>query len=160
MRASAAAIAVALASSAAAQAPRPIDPVAFFTGPTRGQGELREMLARGKRTETVSFGRVDKNGWLVLNQRVMVEGDPVRQRQWRLKQVGPGKFNGTLSDARGPVEATVAGRLVRIRYKMKGNLKVEQVLTELPGGKSLENRATFFKWGMKVATLTERIDKR
>ena len=121
---------------------------------------LKELLGKEKRTQTVSVGRVEKDGRLVLDQKVSVEGDPVRQRQWRLKQVGPGKFSGTLSDAKGPVEAEVIGQSVRIHYKMKGNIKVEQLLTPLPGGRAVENRATFHKWGMKVATLTERIEKR
>lgn len=152
--------ALALAGAAPAQSPKPFDPVAFFTGPTRGQGALKELLGKEKPTRTVSVGHVDKDGWLILDQKVSVEGDPVRQRRWRLRQTSPGKFSGTLSDAKGPVEAEVTGQTVHIRYKMKGNLKVEQLLTPLPSGHALNNRATFFKWGMKVATLTERIEKR
>jgi uncharacterized protein DUF3833 len=153
-----AAIAMVLAASGSAQ--QPLDPVAFFTGPTRGQGELKELIGKAKRTVTVSAGHVDKDGWLVIDQKVSVEGDPVRQRQWRLKQVAPGKFRGTISDAKGPVEAEISGQTGRIRYVMKNGIKVEQVLTPLPGGRALDNRATFRKFGMKVATLTERIEKR
>jgi hypothetical protein len=151
---------LALAASASAQAPRPFDPVAFFTGATQGRGELRELLGKPKRTSTQSVGRVDKDGSLVLDQKVAVEGDPVRQRRWRLKQVAPGKFSGTLSDAKGPVEAEVRGQTVRIRYVMKGNIKVEQELTAQPGGRAVINRGTFRKFGMKVAIMKERIDKR
>ena len=151
---------LALAASASAQAPRPFDPVAFFTGATQGRGELRELLGKPKRTSTQSVGRVDKDGSLVLDQKVAVEGDPLRQRRWRLKQVAPGKFSGTLSDAKGPVEAEVRGQTVRIRYVMKGNIKVEQELTAQPGGRAVINRGTFRKFGMKVAIMKERIDKR
>ncbi|HET9336117.1 MAG TPA: DUF3833 family protein, partial [Sphingomicrobium sp.] len=105
-------------------------------------------------------GRVDKDGWLILDQTVKVEGDPDRQRRWRLKQVAPGKYRGTLSDAKGPVEAEVNGQTGHIRYVMKGGIKVEQVLTPLSGGRALSNRATFRKFGMKVATLNERIEKK
>ena len=153
--------AFALAATAApAQAPRSFDPVAFFTGRTQGQGELKELVGRAKRTATQSLGRVDQDGWLILDQKVTIEGDPVRQRRWRLKLVAPGKYRGTLSDAKGPVEAEVTGQSARIRYMMKGGIKVEQTLTPLPGGKALNNRATFKKFGMKVATLNERIEKR
>ena len=151
---------LALAASASAQAPRPFDPVAFFTGATQGRGELRELLGKPKRTSTQSVGRVDKDGSLVLDQKVAVEGDPLRQRRWRLKQVAPGTFSGTLSDAKGPVEAEVRGQTVRIRYVMKGNIKVEQELTAQPGGRAVINRGTFRKFGMKVAIMKERIDKR
>lgn len=152
--------ALALAGAAPAHAPKPFDPVAFFTGATEGRGELRELLGKPKKTSTQSVGRVDKDGWLILDQKVAVEGDPLRQRQWRLKQVGPGKYRGTLSDAKGPVEADVRGRTVRIRYVMKGNIKVEQELTAQSGDRSVVNRGTFKKFGMKVALLKERIDKR
>lgn len=149
-----------LAGGAPAQAPKPFDPVAFFTGATQGRGTLKEMLGKEKRTATQSAGRVDKDGWLVLDQKVMVEGDPARQRRWRLKPVSPGHYRGTLSDAKGAVEAEVTGQAARIRYVMKGGLKVEQTLTPLPGGRAVSNRATFRKFGMKVATLNERIEKK
>ena len=153
------ALALALAAAAPAQAPA-FDPVAFFTGATQGRGELRELLGKPKKTSTQSVGRVDKDGWLVLDQKVAVEGDPLRQRRWRLKQTRPGHYEGTLSDAKGPVEAEVRGRTVRIRYVMKGNIKVEQELTPLPGGRAVINRGTFRKFGMKVALMKEQIDKR
>ena len=134
--------------------------MAFFTGATEGRGELKELLGKRKHTSTQGFGRVDKNGWLVLNQKVAVEGDPVRQRQWRLKPVGPGRFKGTLSDAKGPVEAEVRGQTVRIHYVMKGGIKVEQLLTAKPGGQVVINRGTFRKFGVKVAIMKERTEKR
>ena len=152
--------ALALAGAAPAQAPRPFDPVAFFTGTTQGRGELRELMGKPKKTSTQSVGRVDKDGWLILDQRVAVEGDPLRQRRWRLKQTGPGKFSGTISDAKGPVEVAVRGQNVEIRYVMKGNIKVEQTLTPMPGGRSLIARGTFKKFGMKVAIMKEQVDKR
>ena len=37
---------------------------------------------------------------------------------------------------------------------------VEQWLIALPGGRALDNRMTVTKWGMRVATLRERIEKR
>lgn len=153
-------VALPLAAAVAAQSPKPFDPVGFFTGTTHGRGTLKELLGKEKRTATQSVGRVDSAGWLILDQRVVVEGDPDRQRRWRLKQVSPGKYRGTLSDAVSPVDAEVTGQSARIRYTMKGGIKVEQVLTPLPGGRALSNRATFRKFGMKVATLTERIERR
>jgi hypothetical protein len=43
---------------------------------------------------------------------------------------------------------------------MKGGIKVEQLLTPVPGGRAVINRGTFRKFGMKVAIMKERIDKR
>ena len=121
---------------------------------------LNELLGKEKRTSAQSVGRVDKDGWLVLDQKVDVQGDPLRQRHWRLKQVAPGRFSGTLSDAKGPVEVAVAGQSMHIRYTMKNGIKVDQNLSALPGGKAVDNHTTFRKFGMKVATLVERIEKR
>ena len=160
IRAGVGAFALTLAIAAWAEDSKSFDPVAFFTGPTQGRGVLNELLGKEKRTTAQSVGKIDKDGWLILDQKVDVQGDALRQRHWRLKQVGPGKFSGTLSDAKGPVEVAVAGQSMRIRYTMKNGIKVDQSLTVLPGGKAVDNHTTFRKFGMKVATLIERIEKR
>jgi len=160
IRAGVGALALTLAMSASAQGPKPFDPIAFFTGPTQGRGVLNELLGKEKKTSAQSVGRLDKDGWLILDQKVDVQGDPLRQRHWRLKQVAPGKFSGTLSDAKGPVEVAVAGQSMRIRYTMTNGIKVDQSLTAQPGGKAVDNHTIFRKFGMKVATLVERIEKR
>ena len=136
------------------------DPVAFFTGPTHGDGKLDQIM-KGVRTVTVdSVGRPEANGTLTLTQRIAMQGDPPRSRVWRFKQVAPGRYVGSLTDASGPVETVAIGRAIRIRYPMKGGLHVEQWLTALPGGRAIDNRMTVTKWGLRVATLRERIEKR
>lgn len=157
---------VALAACAAAAPPEAkqpgpaFDPVAFFTGPTHGDGKLDQIM-KGTRTVTVdSIGRPEANGMLTLTQRIAMEGDPPRTRVWKFRPVAPGRYTGTLTDASGPVETVAIGRSIRIRYPMKGGLKVEQWLTALPGGDALDNRMTVTKWGLRVATLRERIEKR
>ena len=107
-----------------------------------------------------SVGRADKDGLLTLDQKVAIEGEPLRIRRWRLRQAGPGRYTGTLTDATGPVEAQAIGQSIRIRYTMKDGLKVESWLAPLPGGRAFDNKTSITKWGMKVATLTERIEKR
>ncbi len=52
------------------------------------------------------------------------------------------------------------GRTMRIRYTAMDGVKVETWLTALPDGRTVQNKTSFTKWGLKVATLTERIDKR
>ena len=157
---------LALAACTAAAPPeakRPgpaFDPVAFFTGPTHGDGKLDQIM-KGVRTVTVdSIGKPEANGVLTLTQRIDMQGDPPRTRVWKFRQVAPGRYAGTLTDASGPVETVAVGRAIRIRYPMKGGLQVEQWLTSLPGGRALDNRMTVHKWGMRVATLRERIEKR
>ena len=136
------------------------DPVAFFTGPSHGDGKLDQIM-KSVRTVTVdSVGKPEANGSLTLTQRIAMQGDPPRTRVWKLKQVAPGRYAGSLTDASGPVETVAIGRALRIRYPMKGGLQVEQWLVALPGGRALDNRLTVTKWGMRVATLSERITKR
>jgi hypothetical protein len=142
------------------QAGPAFDPVAFFTGSTHGDGKLDQIL-KDVRTVTVdSVGRPEANGSLTLTQRIAMQGDPPRTRVWKLKQVAPGRYAGSLTDASGPVETVAIGRAIRIRYPMKGGLRVEQWLTALPGGRAVDNRMTVTKWGLQVATLRERIEKR
>jgi hypothetical protein len=155
-----AAIALALAAVGASAAPDPIDPVAFFTGASHAEGHLREAFKRERRVSADSVGHAEKDGTLILDQKLAIEGDPTRVRRWRLHQVGPSRYTGTLTDATGPVDAQVIGRAIRIRYPMKGGLKVESWLTSVPGAQAFDNKTTITKWGLKVATLTERIDKR
>ncbi|MCY7271344.1 MAG: DUF3833 domain-containing protein [Sphingomonas bacterium] len=144
-----------------AEQPGPaFDPVAFFTGATRGDGKLDQIM-KGVRTVTVdSVGELEANGALTLTQRIAMQGDPPRTRVWKLKQVAPGRYAGNLTDATGSVETVAIGRAIRIRYPMKGGLMVEQWLVALPGGRKLDNRLTVTKWGMRVASLHERIEKR
>ena len=136
------------------------DPVAFFTGPTRGDGKLDQILKDVRTVEVDSIGRPERDGSLTLIQRIAMQGDPPRTRVWKLRQVAPGRYAGSLTDANGPVETLAIGRAIRIRYPMRGGLQVEQWLTALPGGRALDNRMTVTKWGMRVATLRERIEKR
>lgn len=144
----------------ASQAGTAFDPVAFFTGSTHGEGKLDQIM-KGVRTVTVdSVGRPEANGTMTLTQRIAMQGEPPRTRVWKFRPVAPGRHTGTLTDASGPVETVAIGRAIRIRYPMKGGLKVEQWLTALPGGRALDNRMTVTKWGIRVATLRERIEKR
>ena len=166
MRRAVAVIALALAACGATAPPEAteqgeaFDPVAFFTGRSHGDGVLDQVMKGRRRVTVDSVGKLDANGALTLTQRIAMEGDAPRTRVWKFKQVAPGRYGGSLTDASGPVETLAIGRAIRIRYPMKGGLKVEQWLVALPGGRALDNRLTVTKWGMRVASLHERITKR
>ena len=116
---------------------------------THGDGTL-DQIFKDERTLTVdSIGRPERDGSLILIQRIGLEGDPPRTRVWKLRQVAPGRYAGTLTDANGPVETLAVGRAIRIRYPMKGGLMVEQWLTALPGGRALDNRMTVTSGGSR-----------
>jgi hypothetical protein len=133
------------------------DPVAFFTGSTEGQGQLKKVFSGAHRTVTHGRGVVRADGMLVLDHRVEVQGEPVRLRQWQLRQTAPGRFGGSMSEASGPVSGTLAGNRLTMRYTMRGGMRVEQVLTISAGGQSASNIMKISKFGITVATLTETI---
>ena len=158
-------LALALAACGAAAPPEAaeqgeaFDPVAFFTGRSHGDGMLDQIMKSKRRVTVDSVGKLEADGALTLTQRIAMAGDAPRTRTWRLKQTAPGRYAGSLTDATGTVETVAIGRAIRIRYPMKGGLNVEQWLVALPGGRALDNRLTVTKWGMRVASLHERIEK-
>ena len=135
------------------------DPVEFFEGRSHGEGTLHELFKGDKRIVVDSMGRVGRGGVLTLDQTVRISGDPGKQRQWQLRPTREG-WAGTLTDAKGAVTATREGDGIRIRYKMDGGLKVEQVLTPRPGWKTVDNEMRIRKFGIVVARLDEKIVKR
>ena len=148
------------APAQAQAAARPFDPVAFFSGRTEGVGTLDEVMASPVATHVTGMGALQANGVFVIDQTVKVTGKPVEHRRWQLRQTAPGKFSGTISDAKGPVTGVVTGNRMRIGYTMrKGGMKVDQVLTLAPDGKSLSNSMKVRKLGILVATMVETIRK-
>ena len=150
--------AAALLASPAAAAPVG-SPMQFFEGRTEGTGTVRILLDKPYRTRSVGQGRFQSDGSMLFVQRVEDEGQPPRERRWKIRQTGPRKFAGTMSEAIGPVTIDeVAGRF-RFRFKMKGNLSIEQWLIPLAGGATARNSMTVRKFGVKVGTSEGMIRK-
>lgn len=140
--------------------PGPVfDPIAFFSGRTRGDGRLSILLRRTRPVTVEGRGRVRADGVLTLDQRVEREGSPASTRRWRIRRTGPGRYAGTLSDAAGPVAGEVEGNRLRLRFKMTGGYDAEQWLTLSPDGRVAQNRMTVSRFGLRVAKLDETIRK-
>jgi hypothetical protein len=135
------------------------DPVAFFAGRTTGEGRLKKAFSASQATHVVSFGKVGADGALVLEQTVRIEGDPVRKREWRLREVSPGHYEGTLSDAKGPVVATLERGVLHIAYSDKDGYAFRQQLTLAPGGQQAHNAMKVRRFGLTVATVDETITR-
>ncbi len=133
------------------------DPVRFFSGSTEGVGQLKKVFSSAHRTLVHGRGTVRADGVLVLDQQVEEQGEAIRMRQWQLRQISPGHFRGTLSDASGPVSADARGGNLAIHYTMSGGLAVDLVLTLDASGQSAHNVMKVTKFGMTVATLDETI---
>jgi hypothetical protein len=147
-----------LAVMLAASAPD-FDPLRFFAGQTRGEAQLKVVLRARTPVSVRGTGALQPDGSLLLDQTV-TEGDkPPRERHWRLRRVAPGRYTGTLTDARGPVQGIVTGNRMQLRFVSNDGFRIRQSLTLAPDGHSVANRLVAKRFGIAVAVLTERITK-
>lgn len=153
-----AALAFALLPLAGAAAATPFNPVEFFRGKTHGEGTLKIIFQSSKKMSVDSEGRIDKDGTLVLEQVVHEPRKPPRTRFWRLRQSGPNRYEGSLTDAAGPVRVDVEGDRIRIRYRGKDHLDFDQWLTPV-GPRQVNNRMRVKRFGIIVARYDEVIRK-
>ena len=137
-------------TSVSATSSRPENPLRFFEGRTEMTSTVKLVTKRPYRSRTFGQGRIAPDGTLHLVQRVEDDGRRAYDRRWRIRQVGPGRFSGTMSEARGPVTAQEVGGRYRFRFRMKGSIAIEQWLTPVPGGQAARSTVTIRKLGMTV----------
>jgi hypothetical protein len=142
-----------------ASAQQQVDPLRFFEGRTETRGTVRVMFHKPFRTRSIGTGRIEPDGSLTLVQSVEDEGKAPHERRWRVRRTAPGHFVAIMSEAVGPVAIDKVGDRYRFRFKMKGNLRAEQMLTPLPGGRSARNSVKVKRLGMTVATTEGMIRK-
>ena len=135
-----------------------LDPIAFFTGPTEGHGTLSTITGLKQSLHVVGIGRPLAGGGLVLDQRIALSGEPVRNRRWTIRPAGPGRYTGTLTEAIGAVDARVSGNRMTVRYETE-DYAVRQELA-LGSDGAVRNRFDAIKWGLNVARLDERISRK
>lgn len=153
------AVAAAFFFSAPATA-EPLDnPMRFFEGRTESVGTIKILMKQAFRSFSVGTGRIEPDGSLFLVQQVRDEGRPLRERRWKIRQVGPGRFLGSMSEAHGPVSIEEVGGSYRFSYKMKGNLSVVQLLVPMAGGKAARSSVKIRKFGMPVGSSEGTIRK-
>jgi hypothetical protein len=143
--------------ASAAEAAFPL--IRFFEGRTAGEGMLKVVLRGAQTIRVQSRGKVEPDGSLALVQQIEQQGKKPRTRTWRMREVSPGRFEGSLTDAVGPVKGEVMGNRFRVAYRMKGDLQVEQVLSLRADGRTIDNVMEVGKFGLTVATLRETIRK-
>ena len=155
-------VAIALVASpglAAAADRSDLDMLAFFAGRTHSDSILKVVLKRPVKLIVDSVGGKGDRGDFVMIDTVHEGDKPARQRKWIMKQAGPNHFTGSLTDASGPVDIQVDGDTATITYMMKGGLKVEQQLQLQRDGRTLSNRVTAKKLGMKFARVEGSVRK-
>jgi hypothetical protein len=126
-------------------------PMAFFEGRTLSEGSTKVVMRKPFKTRSQGVGRIEGDGTLVLVQQVEDGNEPKKERRWRIRQVAPNRFAGTMSEAVGPVSVDKIGQRFRFRFKMKGGLAVEQWLTPLADGVTARSQLTVKKLGIAVA---------
>lgn len=142
---------------AAAQTPR-FDALAFFEGRLEGRGQLDTVFGGPTDIHVASSGR--REGEALRLTQVIREGDkPLRTRRWVIREVAPGRYSGTLTDAKGAVTGTTHGNRLRLSFTLANGMPVEQWLTLSPDGRRAYNVLTVRKFGVPVAKLAEDIRK-
>lgn len=137
-------------SANSASAERLSDPLSFFEGRTESTATVKVLTKKPYKSRSIGRGEIVKDGSLHLVQRVEDEGKSPYERRWHIRQVAPGRFSGTMSEATGPVTVDEVSGGYRFRFKMKGSVSVEQWLMPLPGGKAARSKVTIRKFGMTV----------
>jgi hypothetical protein len=158
----------AAAPIARAETPR-FDPFVFFLGTSRGEGVLDKAFSDEVPVRVESRGRIEvephhEASWDAADTRVLVldqvvhEGDKrPRQRQWRLTEIAPGYYEGSLTDAIGKVTGRSSGNTLVLEYRMEGSFKVRQELTLSEDGRRAHNVLKVSQLGVTVAVLVEDI---
>lgn len=132
---------------------------AFF-GASAGEGRLKIAFRKTRPVHVQSTGHQAEDGTIVVDQIITEPGRKATTRQWRLREVAPGRYAGSLSDAAGPVEGAVRGNCLELRFRMKGDLTAHQWLFAMPDGRTVQNRMSIRKSGILVARLHETITRR
>lgn len=142
-------VAAAMSTGAANSAPL-TDPLRFFEGRTESVSTVKVIAKKPFLSRSLGRGEIRPDGTLHLVQRVEEDGKPPFDRRWRIRQVAPGRFSGTMSEAKGPVTIEEVGGRYRFRFRMSGSVSVEQWLTPMSDGKSARSKTTIRKLGITV----------
>lgn len=140
----------ALGLTGSASAKRLDDPLRFFEGRTEMISTVKLLAKKPYRSRTMGRGVIRADGTLHLVQQVHDEGQRAYDRHWLMRQIAPGRFAGTMSEARGGVIVEEIDGHYRFRFKMKGSLSIEQWLTPLASGTAARSRIIIRKLGMRV----------
>jgi hypothetical protein len=145
----AAALTLAMPTGAGA-ADKLADPLSFFEGRTETVSTVKMVMKKPFKSRSLGRGKLLGDRSLDLVQRVEDEGRPPHERRWKIRQVGPGRFAGTMSEAVGPVTIEETPKGYRFRFKLKDNMAVEQWLMPMAGGKAARSKVTVRRFGIAV----------
>jgi hypothetical protein len=119
---------------------------------------LKVIFSNPVTIEVDNEGLTQSDGSVLLKQTIHEPGKPPRARQWHLRQIGNGRFEGTLTDAASAVRVDVMKDGVRIRYTGQNHLNFDQLLTPAGPGE-VRNTMRVRRFGLIVAHFDEVIRK-
>ena len=135
-----------------------IDPVAFFTGRTHGEGVLESRFASRRPLTVDGHGYQNADGSFTLDQTIAYADGAAESRKWVLRRRSATSYTATLSDADGEVSAEATGNLFHLRYRIRQpHVYMEQWLYLQPDGHSVINVAQVNVLGIPWAKLSETI---
>ena len=149
VRAAAILLSISLAAPSAATAGTD-DPLTFFAGRTESIGTVKIAMKKPYRSRAIGEGQITSDGTLILVQRVEDQGQLPKERRWKMHKVGPGKYSGTMTEAKGPVVVEEVGGKYRFRFRMDGSVAIEQWLIPAADRRSAASKVTIRKYGVVV----------
>lgn len=151
---------VASVSSQAKEERSEFTPQNGFSGRSEGNGKLRLFFGKKRHFHVESHGYDQADCTFRLDQTVIFEGQPSKERTWLLKTDRQNHYTGTLSDAAGGVTGLTNGSLLKLKYRLKGPLIMHQTLNLLRDGKTIDNVGKITLLGITVGRLHETITRK
>ncbi|MFL6586662.1 MAG: DUF3833 family protein [Luteimonas sp.] len=145
---------------AAAQVPVEFTPSAGFEGESEGRGTLKFVFRRPRAFQVTSHGTEQGDGTFRLDQTITFAGEPPQSRFWVMTRTAAHRYAATLSDAAGPVDATVAGPRLSLRYRVKGPVFMHQELVLSADGRTIDNVGVVRLLGIPIGRLQETITRK
>ena len=141
------------------QSPSTFNPVRAFAGRSHGNGTLTVIFQAPQPFHVESHGHAQSDGKIRLDQIVTFAGRPPEKRYWLLKKTSPANYEGTLSEAVGPVTGHTEGAQFELVYALPGGLNMHQTLTLEPSGKIIDNTGSITFLGIQIGALNETIER-
>ena len=145
---------------AVAQAPVEFTPSAGFGGESTGRGTLKFVFRKPRAFHVTSRGAEQGDGTFRLDQTITFAGEPPQSRFWVMTRTAAHRYAATLSDAAGPVEATVSGPRLSLRYRVKGPVFMHQELVLSADGHTIDNVGVVRLLGIPIGRLQETITRK
>ena len=137
-----------------------LDIMEYFDGRVRGWGMFQQRGGEVVRRLTVDIdGRVEQ-GTLILDESFVYADGETETRQWRIKKIGPHRYEGRAEDIVGVAIGEEYGNAIRWQYTLAlpvgdsvYDMQFEDWMYLQPDGVLL-NRAFMRKYGIALGEVT------